>query len=81
MSGTQASIEQFIFQISVLSNKIKTLNYLPPVLAVFPPSPLYQDLEVPQNVPRTIDMRQASISIAALEFWMTEGLDGVNAKT
>ena len=30
-SGTKASIEQLIFQISSLSNEIKTLKYLPPV--------------------------------------------------
>ena len=39
--GTKASIEQLIFQISSLSNEIKTLKYLPPVQAVYPEIPLY----------------------------------------
>ena len=39
--GTRASIQQSIFQISSLSNRIKTLKYLPPVQAVIPQTPLY----------------------------------------
>ena len=41
-SGTQASIEQLIFQISNVSNEIKTSKYLPPVYAVIPRTPLCQ---------------------------------------
>ena len=43
---------------------------------------MYQGLEVPRIVPRTLEMKCASFSIAASgEFGMKEGLDSVNANT
>ena len=45
---------------------------------------IYQGLrmEVPRIVPQTLEMKRASFLIAASgEFWMKEGLDGVNANT